>query len=173
MLVYLFYYYFDGTHMYGFCAFRSQLRLTVPFRNFRNGILCSAHAAWDQQGRPSSSSQPVNEWRRPARESHLITPIQEKKKRNPKTRNPARLLTAAAQRGTEGERRASARKRRLFVLEHVFVCGAQPRWRTQTKEERGAAAHLRFLLSAVLLQPPSVMKQASTLLCPFGLLYFC
>lgn len=109
--------------MCGFCAFRSQLWLLVRFRNFRNGILCGAHAAWDRQGRPSSSShQPINEWRRPARDSHLITPISGRKK---KKKGHARFSPAAAQSGTEGERRASARKRRLFVLEHVFAGDAQ------------------------------------------------
>lgn len=75
--------------MYGFCAFRPQLQLPVPFRNFRNGILCSAHAAWDQQGRPSSSSHaPMNEWRRPARESHLITPNSGEKKNRSQNKKP-------------------------------------------------------------------------------------
>lgn len=38
------------------------------------------------------------------------------------------------------------------------------RRRSQTKEEPGAPVRLRSLLSAALLQPPSVMKRASTLL---------
>lgn len=49
-----------------------------------------------------------------------LPPFQEEKKKK-----HARFSPAAAQSGTEGERRASARKRRLFVLEHVFAGDAQ------------------------------------------------
>lgn len=78
-----------------------------------------------------------------------------------KIKKHARFSTAAAQSGTEGERRASARKRRLFLC--WSMCLVATRRRSQTKEEPGAPVRLRVLLSAVLVQPPSVMKQAGTL----------
>lgn len=107
--------------MCGFCAFRSQLWLPVRFRNFRNDILCSAHAAWDRQGRPSSSShQPINEWRRPARDSHLITPISGRKKNKKKART---LFTRS---GSKWDRRWAAS---ICSETATFCVGACVCWR--------------------------------------------
>lgn len=67
----------------------------------------------------------------------------------------------AAQTGTVGERHApgsmSALKWSLSVKAFLYVRVLLASIRLQTIEERVALVHLGFLLSALLLQPPSVL----------------
>lgn len=145
----------SGTFVMVFCAARTQ-----PGTN-RGDPPLPATNRWMSEG---------------GRLGNRISWPQSRRKNKPQNKKPRTLFNRS---GSERDGRWAASicsETATFFFVCWSMCLSAARSRGDAPRQKRSAERPRtsaHLLSAVLLQPPPVMKQASTLLCPFGWLYFC